>query len=79
MHAASRDVGALTSALQRCLPRRTPSLEAEREARPGRLAERGFGRVVQLVTLHAVQGGREGAGRGGERAACALKAEGAAQ
>ena len=57
MHLASRDVGALTSALHRCCPRRMLSLEVELEARPGRLAELFLGRVVQAVNADAVQGG----------------------
>ena len=56
MHAAGRDVGALTSALHRCCPRRMLSLEVELEARPGRLAELFLGSVVQVVKLDAVQG-----------------------
>ena len=56
MHAAGRDVGALTSALHRCCPQRMLSLEGELEARPGRLAELFLGRGVQVVILEAAQG-----------------------
>ena len=53
MHAASRDVGTRTSALHI-----VACLEGELEARPGCLAELFLGRVVQVVMLDAVQGGR---------------------
>ena len=48
---ARRDVGAPTKALQRCLPRRVPSLELELDMAASRFLEAGLGRGVQVVAL----------------------------
>ena len=54
MHLARRDEGALTSALQRCLARRTPSLKCELDPIAHRFFELGFGGLVEVVVLEAV-------------------------
>jgi hypothetical protein len=54
MHLARRDEGALTSALQRCLARRTPSLKCELDPIARRFFELGFFGLVEVVALEAV-------------------------
>tara|TARA_B110000046_G_scaffold49201_1_gene54782 strand:- start:241 stop:414 length:174 start_codon:yes stop_codon:yes gene_type:complete len=56
MYLARREVGALTSALQRCLARRAPSLsplEMEGEVASLGFLELGFGRIVEAIGLEA--------------------------
>ena len=60
MDLARRELGALTRALQRCLPRRTPSLKLQCDAVARRLFELILGGFVEAVVLEAVQmAGRE--------------------
>ena len=60
MDLARRELGALTRALQRCLPRRTPSLKLQCDAVARRLFELILGGFVEVVVLEAVQmAGRE--------------------
>ena len=54
MHLARCDEGALTSALQRCLAWRTPSLKCELDSIARRFFELGFGGLVEIVVLEAV-------------------------
>ena len=51
---ARREVGAATRALQRCLPRRRPSLELEFDLRASGFTELCFGGVVEAVSSEAV-------------------------
>ena len=53
-HLARRGEGALMSALQRCSPRRTPSLKHELDPTDHRFFELGFGGLVEVVVLEAV-------------------------
>ena len=53
---ARREVGALASALQRCLPRRMPSLELQLDAVPRRLLELLLGGFVEGVASDAARG-----------------------
>ncbi len=62
MALARRDVGALTRALQRCLPRRVPSLERQLDAVGRRFLQLFLGRFVQVVVLEAVSTGAGDAG-----------------
>ena len=54
---AKREVGALTRALQCCLPRRRPSLELEFDLRASGLTKFRFGRLVEVVVAQTADRG----------------------
>ena len=70
MYLARREVGALTRALQRCLPRRKPSLELEFDLRTSGFTELRFGRLVEVVISEAAHAHSE------ERVRVALEGRG---